>query len=177
MTSRNDASLLSMMIRSVPNFPEPGIDFKDITPILRDPASLRQAVDAMTDPFRELHVDLIVGLESRGFLFGMPIAYNLGVGFIPVRKAGKLPSETIGVNYNLEYGSNSLEIHRDAITSGQNVLLVDDLLATGGTMAASIGLVEQLGGHIVGASFLIELPILNGRHQLQPHTVHSVICD
>lgn len=166
---------LEAMIRDVPDFPQPGIIFKDITPILQSPQGLREAIDAMVEPFRDAGIDAIVGLESRGFVFGAPIAYNMGLGFVPVRKHGKLPADKIHIEYDLEYGSNIFEVHRDAITAGQRVLLVDDLLATGGTMRASIDLVEQLGGVVAGLSFLVELGFLNGRDRLQGYDLHAVI--
>ena len=166
---------LETLIRDVPDFPKPGIVFKDITPILRDPQGLRDAIDAMAAPFRDMGVDVIVGLESRGFVFGAPMAYNMGLGFAPVRKHGKLPADKIHIEYDLEYGSNIFEMHRDAIAPGQRVLIVDDLLATGGTMRASIDLVEQLGGNVVGLSFLVELSFLNGREKLQGYNIHTII--
>ncbi len=166
---------LDAMIRNIPDFPQQGVMFKDITPILQDPQGLRDAVDAMMDPFRDKRIDIIVGLESRGFLFGAPMAYVMGLGFVMVRKVGKLPGEKIRVAYDLEYGSNTLELHTDAIKSGQRVLLVDDLLATGGTMCASIELVKRLGGEITGISFLIELDFLKGRDRLRDYDVHTLI--
>lgn len=166
---------LDAMIRNVPDFPQPGIIFKDITPILQSPQGLHDAIDAMVAPFRDAGVDVVVGLESRGFVFGAPIAYNMGLGFVPVRKLGKLPADKIFIQYDLEYGSNTFEIHRDAITPGQRVLLVDDLLATGGTMRASIDLVEQLGAEVVGLTFLVELGFLHGRDRLQGYDLHAVI--
>jgi adenine phosphoribosyltransferase len=166
---------LEAMIRDVPDFPQPGIIFKDITPILQSPQGLREAIDAMVEPFRDAGIDAIVGLESRGFVFGAPIAYNMGLGFVPVRKHGKLPADKIHIEYDLEYGSNIFEVHRDAITPGQRVLLVDDLLATGGTMRASIDLVEQLGGVVAGLAFMVELGFLNGRDRLQGYDLHALI--
>lgn len=166
---------LETLIRDVPDFPKPGIVFKDITPILRDAQGLRDAIDAMAAPFSDAGVDVIVGLESRGFVFGAPMAYNMGLGFAPVRKHGKLPADRIHIEYDLEYGSNIFELHRDAIAPGQRVLIVDDLLATGGTMRASIDLVEQLGGNVVGLSFLVELSFLNGREKLHGYNIHTVI--
>lgn len=166
---------LDAMIRNIPDFPQQGVMFKDITPILQDPQGLRDAVDAMMDPFRDKRIDIIVGLESRGFLFGAPMAYVMGLGFVMVRKVGKLPGEKIRVAYDLEYGFNTLELHTDAIKPGQRVLLVDDLLATGGTMCASIELVKRLGGEIAGISFLIELDFLKGRDRLRDYDVHTLI--
>ena len=175
MTLETTSRWLTTLIRDVPDFPQPGIVFKDITPILRDPRGLREAVDAMAAPFRDKGVDVIVGLESRGFILGAPIAYSMGLGFALVRKHGKLPADKIFIAYELEYGSNVFEIHRDAVAPGQRVLIVDDLLATGGTMRASIDLVERLGGVVVGLSFLLELDFLKGRDKLQGYDIHTVI--
>ena len=157
---------LASRIRDVPDFPKAGILFKDITTLLKDPAAFRQAVDELTVSFRDDAVDLVVGMESRGFILGAPLAYNLGAGFVPVRKLGKLPADTLRVEYALEYGTNTLEIHKDAIQPGQRVLIVDDLLATGGTVVATIELVRRLGGEVVGLAFLIELLFLRGRRSL-----------
>jgi len=175
MVTEETTRRLTAMIRDVPDFPQPGILFKDIAPILQNPDGLREAIDAMAAPFRDAEIDVIVGLESRGFLFGAPIAYNMGLGFVIVRKPGKLPAEKLSIEYKLEYGSNVLEIHRDAITPGQRCLVVDDLLATGGTARAAVSLVEQLGGKVIGLSFLIELGFLHGRDQLQGYDIHTVI--
>lgn len=169
------SEFLESLIRDVPDFPQPGIVFKDITPILQDANGLRAAIDSMAAPYEASKIDLIVGLESRGFIFGAPIAYKLGLGFVLVRKHAKLPAETITVQYDLEYGKNVFEIHRDAIEPGQRVVIVDDLLATGGTVRASINLVEQLGGQIAGLCFLIELGFLNGRERLKGYDIHTVI--
>jgi adenine phosphoribosyltransferase len=149
--------------------------FKDITPLLQDPNSMRFAFNQMAEYFAKEKIDLVVGIESRGFIFGAPLADRLGAGFVPVRKVGKLPYQTISAEYELEYGTNAVEIHNDAVAPGQRVLLVDDLLATGGTMAAAAKLVEQLGGEVVGLSFLIELKFLNGRERLQQYTIHTLI--
>jgi adenine phosphoribosyltransferase len=166
---------LRAKIREIPDFPKPGILFYDITTLLKDAAAYREAIDLMLAPYRDLGVDLVVGMESRGFIFSGPIAYQLKAGFIPVRKLGKLPSETISVEYALEYGSNTLEIHRDSIRPGQRVLVVDDLLATGGTVRGTIELVERLQGQIVGLAFLVELEFLKGRDRLQGYKTSSVI--
>ncbi len=166
---------LASMIRDIPDFPQKGVVFKDITPILQDPQGLRDAIDAMLEPFRDKQIDVIVGLESRGFLFGAPMAYVMGLGFVLVRKSGKLPGEKIHITYDLEYGTDTLEIHSDAIKPGQRVLLVDDLLATGGTMCASIDLVKRLGGQIAGISFLIELDFLKGRERLRDYDARTLI--
>jgi adenine phosphoribosyltransferase len=163
------------LIRDVPDFPKPGIVFKDITPLLADPAGLSLAVELLTQPFRGMSIDKVVGAESRGFIFGTAVARNLSAGFVPIRKPGKLPRETRSAEYALEYGVDRLEIHQDAIQPGMNVLMVDDLLATGGTMAACCGLVESLGGRIAGIAFLIELAFLHGRDKLAPHTIHSIL--
>jgi len=166
---------LDSMIRNIPDYPQPGVMFKDITPILQDPQGLRDAVDAMAEPFRDKEIDVIVGLESRGFLFGAPMAYVMGLGLVLIRKSGKLPGEKIHVDYDLEYGSDTLEIHSDALKPGQRVLLVDDLLATGGTMGASVELVKRLGGEVAGISFLIELDFLKGRDRLRDYDVRTLI--
>ena len=166
---------LESWIRDVQDFPIHGILFKDITPLLNDPAALREAVDRMVAPYRDREIDRVVAIESRGFLFGMPVAYQLQAGFVPVRKAGKLPSEHVGVEYSLEYGTNRLEMHRDAVQPGETVLIVDDLLATGGSAAAAVSLVEKLGGVVEGLDFLIELEFLQGRKALSGYDVFSVL--
>jgi adenine phosphoribosyltransferase len=166
---------LRARIREVPDFPKPGILFYDITTLLKDGAALREAIDLMLAPYRDVKIDLVVGMESRGFIFSAPMAYALDVGLVPVRKLGKLPHETLSVEYALEYGSNTLEIHRDAITPGQRVLIVDDLLATGGTVRGTVDLVSRLGAEIVGLSFLVELLFLKGRERLEGYGVSSVI--
>ena len=166
---------LRAKIREIPDFPKPGILFYDITTLLKDPESYRAAIDLMLAPYRDDKIDLVVGMESRGFIFSAPMAYLLGAGLVPVRKLGKLPAETITVEYALEYGSNTLEIHRDAIEPGQKVLIIDDLLATGGTVHGTIELVERLQGEVVGLGFLVELDFLKGRDRLQGHRVESVI--
>lgn len=164
-------------IRSIPDFPKKGIIFRDITSVLEDGESLKLSVDLMQDKIKEIDFDVVVGPESRGFIFGMPIAYNLGKPFAPVRKKGKLPCETVSVEYDLEYGSAVIEMHKTAIKPGQRVIIVDDLMATGGTLEAIVKLVEQLGGKVVGAVFLIELAGLKGRERLKNiPNVESVIC-
>ncbi len=165
---------LEKYIRSVPDFPKAGINFKDITTLLKDAKGFRMALDAMQAEV-EGPVDLVVGIESRGFIFGCPLADRLGAGFVPVRKPEKLPAETMQREYELEYGTDRVEIHRDAIMPGQRILLVDDLLATGGTMAAAAHLVEALGGTIVKILFLIELTFLNGREKLEGYPIKSII--
>lgn len=162
-------------IREVPDFPKPGILFYDITTLLKHPGAYREAIRQMLEPYRGEHLDIVVGMESRGFIFSSPMAYELGAGLVPVRKLGKLPAETLSVEYALEYGSNTLEIHRDAIQPGQKVLIVDDLLATGGTVQGTIDLVERLKGEIVGLAFLVELEFLRGRERLGGRKVTSVI--
>jgi adenine phosphoribosyltransferase len=159
----------------IEGFPTEGISFKDITTLLQDAEGLKQCINQMADKFKDLHVDLIVGPESRGFIFATPLAYLLGTGFVPVRKPGKLPAESIKYEYELEYGKDSLEIHKDSIKPGQKVLIIDDLLATGGTMIAAAKLVEQLGGEVVGLGFLIELVDLNGREKLSKYRVESLV--
>jgi adenine phosphoribosyltransferase len=166
---------LRAKIREIPDFPKPGILFYDITTVLKDAAAFKDAIDLMRAPYEGEHVDIVVGMESRGFIFSAPLAYQLGAGFVPVRKLGKLPAETLTVEYALEYGSNTLEIHRDAVKSGQRVLIVDDLLATGGTVGGTIDLVERLGGEVVGLAFLVELDFLKGRERLKGRCVTSVI--
>jgi adenine phosphoribosyltransferase len=157
---------LKSKIRHVPDFPKPGILFYDVTTLLRDPDGFRMALEAMSQPYSNRNIDLVVGIESRGFILGAAVADRLGAGFVPVRKQGKLPAATVRATYDLEYGSDSLEMHRDAIQPGQRVLIVDDLLATGGTAKATVGLVQDAGGRIEGAAFLIELAALNGRARL-----------
>ena len=166
---------LQRLIRDVPDFPKPGIVFKDITPLLADPAGLAMAVEVMANPFRKDRVDLVIGAESRGFIFGTAIAQSLSCGFVPIRKPGKLPRETHRAEYELEYGSDVLEMHADAIQPGQRVLMVDDLLATGGTMAACIDMVRRTGATIAAATFLIELEFLEGRRRLGGVEIHSAI--
>ena len=171
-----ETSELANYVRTVPDFPQPGISFKDITTLLKNPEAFRVAIDRMSEPFVGISVDIVVGMESRGFIFAAPIAYSLGAGLVPVRKVGKLPAESIRVSYALEYGQNILEAHRDAIVPGQKVLIVDDLLATGGTVLATIDLVRRLGGHVVGLAFLIELLYLKGRDTLvDPPLIVSLI--
>jgi adenine phosphoribosyltransferase len=174
MSAKNEGGL-GRLIRSVPGFPKPGIVFKDITTLAKDPEGLRAAVDAIADRYRNAGVDVVVGIESRGFIFGAAVAYKLGVGFVPARKPGKLPAEAIRAEYSLEYGTDAIEMHRDAISRGQRVLIVDDLLATGGTAAAAVKLVETLGGRVVALAFLIDLTFLNGRAKLDGYEVFSLI--
>lgn len=162
-------------IRNVPDFPKAGILFYDITTLLRDPEGLKLSIDSLTDPYRNRGISLVVGIESRGFILGAAVADRLGAGFVPVRKVGKLPAETIRASYTLEYGADSLEMHRDAVEPGQRVLIVDDLLATGGTARAAVDLVRQLGGEVEGLAFLIELLDLNGRARLEGERVMTVL--
>ncbi|MEO6208148.1 MAG: adenine phosphoribosyltransferase [Candidatus Limnocylindrales bacterium] len=169
------AETLRERIREIPDFPKPGILFYDITTLLKDPVAYKESIDLMLEPYRDEKIDLVVGMESRGFIFSAPMAYQLGAGLVPVRKLGKLPAETITVEYALEYGSNTLEIHRDAIQPGQTVLIVDDLLATGGTVKGTMELVERLKGEVVGLAFLVELDFLKGRDRLDGRRVSSVI--
>lgn len=167
---------LKKLIRDVPDFPKPGIVFKDFTPLIRDPAGLALAVELMVNPFRDKGVNLVVGAESRGFIFGMAMAQALSAGFVPVRKPGKLPWKKASISYELEYGKDSMEIHTDAIEPGQKVLMVDDLLATGGTMQACCKLVQGMRAQIVGIAVLIELDALKGRDIVKEHgMVHSVL--
>jgi adenine phosphoribosyltransferase len=166
---------LQELIRDVPDFPKPGIVFKDITPLLRDPAGLALSVELLANPFRGRRIELVVGAESRGFIFGTALAQALSCGFAPIRKPQKLPAPKASLTYDLEYGRDMLEIHRDAIVRGQRCLIVDDLLATGGTMDACCRLVEMLGGDIVGVAVLIELGFLQGRKKFKRYEMHSVI--
>lgn len=162
-------------VRSIPDFPEEGIIFRDVTSVLQDKDGLRMAIDQMQDLVKDLDFDVVVGPESRGFIFGVPIAYNLNKAFVPVRKKGKLPCETIECEYDLEYGTAIIEMHKDAIKPGQKVVIIDDLIATGGTIEAIIKLIEQLGGGVVKIAFLMELEGLNGRDKLKGYSVESVI--
>jgi adenine phosphoribosyltransferase len=166
---------LRRVIRDIPDFPKKGILFRDITPLLADPAGLALAIELLANPFRGKNIDLVVGAESRGFIFGTAVACCLSAGFVLVRKPGKLPHQRISRSYDLEYGQDTLEMHADAIVRGQRVLVVDDLLATGGTMKACCDLVKQLGGDIVSAAVLIELAGLGGREKIGPIPVHAVI--
>lgn len=163
------------LIRNVPNFPKQGILFYDITTLLKDARALRDVLDQLAARYRNQKVDLVLGVESRGFIFAPTLAYQLGAGFVPVRKPGKLPAETLRVTYDLEYGQDALEIHRDAIQKGQRVLVVDDLLATGGTAAAVTRLIEKLGGEVAGLAFLVELEFLAGRKKLDGYDVFSLL--
>ncbi len=166
---------LKKKIRHVPDFPKAGILFYDITTLLQDRAGLKAAIDRLTQPFLDQRIDLVVGIESRGFIFGSAVADRLGAGFSPVRKPGKLPSTTVRATYDLEYGTDTLEIHEDAVRTGQRVLIVDDLLATGGTARATMDLVKRLGGNVLALAFLIELVALGGRAKLPGEHVHAVL--
>lgn len=166
---------LKSRIRNVPDFPKAGILFYDVTTLLRDPDGFRLAIDSMALPYKDRGIDLVVGIESRGFILGAAVADRIGAGFVPVRKLGKLPAKTVRAIYDLEYGTDSLEMHRDAIEPGQRVLIVDDLLATGGTARATVGLVKELGGQVEGVAFLIELVGLNGRAKLPGEHLHVVL--
>jgi len=175
MASKESIESIANRIRDVPDFPKKGIVFKDITPVLSDINTLRVSVREMAAPFMDLEIDVVVGIESRGFIFGAPIADILNCSFVPVRKPGKLPWKTKSVSYELEYGTDTLEIHNDAIKTDQNVLIVDDLLATGGTAEATCNLVEETGGSIKGVSVLIELKFLKAREKLNQYNVHSLV--
>ncbi len=166
---------LKKIIREIPDWPQKGILFYDITTLLKDAAGFRQSVQALIAPYRDTGVDIVVGVEARGYIFAPTVAYALDAGFVPVRKPGKLPAATQKVTYDLEYGTDSVEIHKDAVTPGQKVLIVDDLIATGGTARAVVDLVEELGGHVVGLAFLIELGFLNGREMLKGQEVTSIL--
>ena len=166
---------IKALIRTIPNFPKNGIDFRDLTTLFLNGPGFNAVVKAMADHHRHLSIDLVVGVESRGFILGAPVALELGKGFVPVRKPGKLPGAKIGVKYDLEYGSDQLEIHADAIPAGARVLIVDDLLATGGTMQAACSLVEQAGGLVAGCSFVVELVDLKGRARISKYALHNLI--
>lgn len=166
---------LKQFIRDIPDFPIEGIMFRDITTLLANPEGFRAAIDGLLEPYRDERIDKVVVIESRGFIFGTPMAYQLNAGVVPVRKPGKLPAETLTEEYELEYGTNTLQIHTDAIEKGERVIIVDDLLATGGTVEATIRLVESLGGEIVGISFLAELMDLNGRERVRDYPYYSLV--
>lgn len=166
---------LADFIADVPDFPIEGVLFKDITPLLSDPEAFRESVDLIVAEFEDREIAQVVAIESRGFIFGAPIAYQLGCGFVPIRKPEKLPREKISVEYSLEYGTNTLEMHADAIEPGDNVLLVDDLLATGGSARAAIDLLERLGGQVAGIAFLVELAFLKGREKLKDYDIFSIM--
>jgi len=166
---------LKSKIREIADFPKKGVSFKDITTLLKDGKVFKYLIDRLSDRLRDLNIDIIAAPEARGFLIGTPVAYNLGIGFVPIRKPGKLPAETISCEYELEYGTDLLEIHRDAIKPGQRVALIDDLLATGGTVLASAKLIEELGGEVVTINFIIELSYLDGKDVLEGYKVESLI--
>lgn len=170
-----DNAHLAAKIREIPDYPKPGVSFKDITPLMQDAAALRDAIDQVARHFAAADIAHVVGIESRGFIFGAAIAYALKAGFIPVRKPGKLPHETHRCEYELEYGTDALEIHTDAVRPGERVLIIDDVLATGGTASAAVELVNKLGGEVAGLGFLIELGFLNGRERLKGHDVFSLV--
>jgi adenine phosphoribosyltransferase len=174
-SGNSSPEFLKSLIRNVPDFPKPGILFYDITTLLRDPAGFAGAIEQLAAPFEGAGIDLVVGIESRGFILGAPVATRLGAGFIPIRKPGKLPARTIQEAFSLEYGSDAIEIHHDAVTPGQTVLIVDDVLATGGTARAAASLVKQLGGRLHALSFLIELDFLKGREKLAGERLASVL--
>jgi adenine phosphoribosyltransferase len=171
----DDPNGLRKYIRDIPDFPKPGIVFRDLTPLLADVAALRRAVQALAAPFRNDSVDYVIGTEARGFLFGAPVALELGVGFVPVRKPGKLPHDTFEASYELEYGRDQVQMHKDALHAGSRVLVVDDLIATGGTAAATVDLARQSGAEVVGCSFVIELVFLKGREALDVDPCHTLI--
>ena len=166
---------LKTLIREVPDFPKPGINFYDITTLLKHPDGLRSTVDALSAEFGDTKVDTVIGIEARGFIFAPALAYHMNAGFVPVRKPGKLPSECASISYDLEYGQDALQIHRDAVGAGHRVIIADDLLATGGTAKAVVDLVEQLGGTVVGLVFVVELEFLPGRKKLEGYDVRSLI--
>jgi adenine phosphoribosyltransferase len=166
---------LRKCIAEIPDFPKKGVLFRDVTTLLQDPKAFRLAIDEMKKKCNEKHVNVIVGIESRGFIFGSIVAHELGVGFVPIRKKGKLPREVVSEEYDLEYGKDSIEMHKDAIVEGQSVMIIDDLLATGGTAAAAARLIESVGGRVVGLGFLMELAILKGREKLSGYDIFSLI--
>jgi adenine phosphoribosyltransferase len=166
---------LKQLIREVPDFPKPGINFYDITTLLKNSDGLRQTIDALTVQYKDKQIDTIIGIESRGFIFGAPLAITLGTGFVPVRKPNKLPAECVSISYDLEYGQDTLQMHKDAVGEGHNVLIVDDLLATGGTAKAVVDLVEQQKGNVAGVAFVVELTFLGGRQKLGGHEVFSLL--
>jgi adenine phosphoribosyltransferase len=166
---------LERYIRDIPDFPEKGIIFKDITPLLKESDAFKYAVDLFVNKYKDANIDKVVSVEARGYIFGGVIAYNLGCGFVPVRKPGKLPAEIISIDYTLEYGKNTVEIHKDAINYGEKILVFDDLLATGGTVQATCKLVEKLGGKVIGCAFLITLSFLKGSEKLKNYNVFSLI--
>jgi adenine phosphoribosyltransferase len=170
------AAFLRPYVRDIPDHPQPGVVFKDITPLLADAEAFARSVDALAAPFADRKIDKVLGIEARGFVFAAPVAYRHRAGFVPVRKAGKLPWEIEREEYELEYGTDLLEIHRDAVAPGERILIVDDVLATGGTASAVVRLVERLGGEVVGLTFLIELAFLEGRKKLGEKDVHAVVC-
>lgn len=171
MTSTDFAAL----IRNVPDFPQPGVQFKDITTLLRHGPAFRAVIDGIVEQYQNEQIDIVAGVESRGFIFSAPVAYRFGAGLVPIRKPGKLPAAAVEVSYTLEYGSNALQMHADAFEPGARVLLVDDLLATGGTIAAAAELVQRLGGEVVAMAFVIELTFLNGRDLLGDHSIFSLV--
>ena len=175
MDAADPEAELRKYIRDIPDFPKPGILFRDLTPLLADPAALKLAIQAIAEPFLELQIDYVVGTEARGFIFGAPVATTLGVGFVPARKPGKLPAETFSASYQLEYGTDHIEMHVDVLSANDRVLVVDDLIATGGTARATMDLVRQAGATVAGCAFLIELSFLEGRKALDIEPFHAVI--
>lgn len=175
MSSTPESIRLENYVRDIEDFPQKGVLFKDITPLLQDPIAYRTAMERLAAHYAGAGIEMVVGVESRGFIFGAPLAYLLNCGFVPVRKFGKLPGQTASVEYALEYGTNIVEVHTDAIKPGQRVLIVDDLLATGGTVSAAMELVQRLGGHIAGIAFLVELTFLKGRERMGDHDVFALI--
>jgi adenine phosphoribosyltransferase len=172
---RSDPAWLATFLRDVPDFPQPGIVFKDVTPLLAEPAALRATIDALADHAMALGVDKVVGIEARGFIFAAAVADRVGAGFVPVRKPGKLPWHTVSETYALEYGTDTLEVHEDAVEANETVLVIDDVLATGGTAAATCRLVDRLGGRIAGVAVVVELGFLGGRAKLTDHDILSLI--
>jgi adenine phosphoribosyltransferase len=170
-----DLNDLNNIVRNIPDFPKPGIQFKDITPLLSNSEAFNYIINSLYEKHKKSQIDKVIGIESRGFIFGTPLAYKLECGFVPIRKPGKLPFQTISADYTLEYGTNTIEMHIDSIEDGENVLIIDDLLATGGTAEAAVRLVKRLGGKVVGLDFVIELEFLNGRDKLKGYEVFSFL--
>jgi adenine phosphoribosyltransferase len=169
---------IKSIIRTVPHYPKEGVMFRDITTLLKDPNGLRLTVKSLADHFRDQHIDLVAGIEARGFILGSAVAYELGLGFVPIRKSGKLPAETVGQDYELEYGTDRVEIHTDAIQSGESILLIDDLIATGGTASAACTLIKSVGAKVIGCGFVIDLPDLGGRQLLEGKGLNVVaLCE
>ncbi|TAM40607.1 adenine phosphoribosyltransferase [bacterium] len=175
MTTIKNDRFLEQSIRNIPDFPKPGILFRDVTTLIQNKAAFKKSIDLLVKKYKKMKIDKVVGVEARGFIFGAAVAHKIGAGFVPVRKKGKLPHKTICATYQLEYGTDTLEIHKDAITPGEKVLIIDDLLATGGTVKAVVGLIKELGGKIQGIGFVIELVDLGGKEKLKGYPIYSLV--